>query len=92
MTSNVGRGAKAESKSEPTAMTRPPKPFTYAFCAALSAAFGLMSMATTLVAPARAAASARMPDPVPTSATFLPLRSRLARKFEKNLLVRKYLG
>src|SRR4051794_16885718 len=42
---------------------------------AANAAFGLMSIATTLVAPARAAASDRMPLPVPTSATRLPVRS-----------------
>jgi hypothetical protein len=49
-------------------------------------------MAITLAAPALAAARASMPDPVPTSATRLPLRSRPARKFAKNLLVRKYRG
>ena len=44
-----------------------------AFSRADSAAFGLMSTATTLAAPARAADSAMMPVPVPTSST---LRSR----------------
>ncbi len=50
-----------------TAHTRSPRPLARAFSAAQSAAFGLMSAAMTLAAPARAAASARMPDPVPTS-------------------------
>ena len=73
-------------------MTRVPRPFTRAFSTAVAVAFGLMSMAITFAAPARAAASARMPDPVPTSATRLPFRSRFARKFAKNLLVTKYRG
>jgi hypothetical protein len=57
-------------------MIRLPRLLAWAFSAAASAAFGLMSMATTFAAPTRATASARMPDPVPTSATRLPVRSR----------------
>src|SRR5262249_51713734 len=41
------------------------RPLAWAFSAAALAAFGLMSRATTLAAPARAAARARIPDPVP---------------------------
>ena len=53
---------------------------------------GLMSMATTCAAPARAAASARIPDPVPTSATDLPFSSRPSMKPAKNSLLRKTFG
>ena len=78
MTSNVGRGASADNRFEHTAVTRSPRPFACAFSLAVRAAFGLISRATTLAAPARAAASARMPEPVPTSTTRLPLRSMRA--------------
>src|SRR5262249_8582538 len=45
-----------------------------------------------LVAPARAAARARIPDPVPISATLLPLRSSPSRYSAKYSLLRKKLG
>ncbi len=51
-----------------------------------------MSIATTRSAPARAAASDRMPDPVPTSATVFPLRSSRSMKEAKYSLVRKKRG
>src|SRR5260370_42263204 len=92
MTSNRGRGASAESRFEPTTVIGLLRPLAWAFSAAALAAFGLMSRATTLAAPARAAARARIPDPVPTSATRLPAKSISERKFAKNLLERKYRG
>src|SRR5262249_58809701 len=92
ITSNSGGGVSAESRFEPTAMIGLPRPLAWAFSAATFAAVGLMSSATTLAAPARAAARARMPDPVPTSATRLPVKSISERKFAKNSLVRKYRG
>ncbi len=70
---------------EHSAPTRSPKPLARAFSAAVSAAFGLMSAAMTLAAPARAAASARMPDPVPTSRTRLPRQVETADEFGKAL-------
>ena len=54
--------------------TRPANPFSRALSAAESAAFGLMSMAITRAAPARAAASDRTPEPVPISATVSPFQ------------------
>ena len=60
-----------------------PKPLASAFSTAARAALGLISSASTLAAPAWAAASARMPEPVPTSATLLPLRSKFSRSREE---------
>jgi hypothetical protein len=60
--------------------------------AAVSAAVGFMSTAVTLAAPARAAAKARMPDPVPTSATRLPRKSSRPMTDAKNSLVMKWRG
>ena len=72
-----------------TAVTRSPMPLARAFSAAVRAAFGLMSVAVTLSAPARAAASARIPDPVPMSTTCLPLRSRPLMNSAKHSLLMK---
>ena len=89
MTSNRARGDRAERRFEHIAVTRSSNPFARAFSAAASAAFGFTSIAVTFAAPARAAASARIPDPVPTSATLLPLRSRRPMNEAKNSLVMK---
>jgi hypothetical protein len=75
------------SKFELTAMIDLPSPLVWAFSAAAIAALGLITRCS-----ARAAASARIPDPVPTSATLLPAKSILDKKSAKNLLVRKYRG
>ena len=68
---------------------RSSKPLARAFSAAANAALGFMSIAVTFAAPARAAARARIPDPVPTSATLLPLRSSRPMNDAKNSLVMK---
>jgi hypothetical protein len=75
ITSKGAQGPSAERRFEHTAVTQSPRPFARAFSAAVSTAFGFMSTAVTFAAPARAAARARMPDPVPTSTTRLPLKS-----------------
>ena len=89
MTSKSTLGASAERRSEHIAVTRFSNPLARAFSAAESAALGFTSIAVTFAAPARAAASARMPDPVPTSATRLPVRSSRPMNDAKNSLVMK---
>ena len=51
-----------------------------------------MSVATTFEAPARAAASARMPVPVPTSQTRLPVKSSVSRNDANFSLLMKNFG
>jgi hypothetical protein len=92
VTSNSGHGVSAESRFELTAMIGLPRPLVWVFSAAAIAALELMSSATTLAAPARAAARARIPDPIPTSATHFPTKSVPDKKSAKNSLVRKYRG
>ena len=71
----AGAARSPEKRFEQTGKTRSARPFSRALSPAESAAFGLMSIATTRAAPARAAASERTPEPVPTSATAFPFRS-----------------
>ena len=92
ITLNSGPGARPAIRFEHTPRTRSPRPLSHALPKAARAAFGLMSIAVTLAAPARAAASERMPLPQPTSAACLPERSSPPRKVAKNLLVRNTLG
>ena len=83
MTSNSGRAARPDNGSEQMPVTRSPRPLMRALSWAARAAFGLMSRASTWLAPARAAANARMPEPVPTSATCRPCRSSPAMNSAK---------
>jgi len=92
ITSKRGRTGSAARKFIQATLTRSPKPFTCAFSNAERAARGLISSAKTSAAPARAAARAKMPDPVPISATDLPLRSSPSRNFAKYSLLRKERG
>ncbi len=82
----------AASKFMQTPVTRSPRPLPCAFSFADSDAFGLMSVATTSDAPARAAASARMPEPVPTSHTRLPVRSSVSMNSANFSLLMKNFG
>src|SRR5438045_2051568 len=91
-TSKSGRAATADIRLEQIGKTRAARPFRRALSPADSAAFGLMSMAITRAAPARAAASDNTPEPVPTSATDFPFRSSRSMKPAKYSLVRKYRG
>src|ERR1700730_10988964 len=91
ITSNKQSGSSPDIRSDRIAVTRSPRPLAQELSVAALTALGLMSSATT-VAPARAAANANMPLPVPTSATVLPARSIVDRNRAKNSLVKNNLG
>jgi hypothetical protein len=85
-------GASADRRFEYTATPRLPWPFARAFSAAVNAALGFTSTAVTCAAPARAAARATIPDPVPRSATRLPVKLSRPMKDAKNSLVMNHRG
>ena len=92
ITSKRASGQTFSNRFEHKVVTRPAKPLARALSAAAATAFGLRSIASAWAAPARTAAIARMPEPVPTSATRRPARSSVPMNAAKNGLVRKQRG
>ena len=72
LATTTSKAPTASSTLPSSTRTTAPRPFRRTFSRAACAACGSLSSARTLAAPRRAAARARMPEPVPRSSTSAP--------------------